>query len=433
MYLLNVLVRKGLANLSTPRPLPICPGAWFSAVVASSAILLVSKLVRLAFHAETWFEPVLTKLNDWSSVAFQVAGFVSLFIGLLYQRRIQRADELMREMAVLSESMHPDLRVLEGLMESYTTTAETKIDPRWHNKHTRTDKTRQRFREYRQLFQSPSRQARAIAHVFGGLLVIRLFAWGMAIGEPSSWLTTNVLSLLLVAVGTLLVQVYLTLRQTVSLPAAGTDEHLHERMGVPSWYSLLDATYLDERFMPFTSFLRGHALYLQLTEETIANEEHWSLLLQLPLPLRNWSHRLTVYYDGTEIRAFEDTVVNPSATDADRFFRTTGQWFHVRLGAWPKSATPYERFDSVRAEISLCGPDKTSPLTITVSDRKWFPSGDSAKKKSATTREGLLVYPWYEFPPDPKPQVSDQNTWLARPAASRTIEKRALGKQGTGA
>lgn len=415
----------------TPRPLPIRSGAWFSAVVASSAVLLASKLFRLSFHAATWFSPALTKLNDWSSVAFQVAGFVSLFIGLLYQRRIQRADELMREMAVLPESMHPDLRVLEGLQDSYTTTEQKKIDPRWHNKHTRTDKTRQRFREYRQLFQSPSRQAGAIAHVFGGLLVIRLFAWGVAIDEPLGWLTTIVLSVLLVGVGTLLVQVYLALHQTVSLPDVGTDEHLHERIGVPSWYSLLDATYLEQRFMSFTSFLRGHALYIQLAEETVEDKEYWALVLQLPLPLRNWSYRLTVKYDGTEICKREDTLVNPAAAEADQFFRGTGEWFHVRLGAWAMFDTPYDRFDRVHAEITLTGPDKTSPLTLTVSNKKWFPSGGVTTAEPALP-EGLLVYPWYDISSDPKPQVSDQNTWFARPAASRTIEERALVHEGIG-
>ncbi|MFZ5825381.1 MAG: hypothetical protein ACOY94_13860 [Bacillota bacterium] len=313
------------------------------------------------------------RLSPAATIAFSTAGLVSLFLSMFYQRRFARADELLRELAVVREPMHPDYRAMLNLGRGW---AGGGVDPRWVDKHERTLRTISRFREYRQLFVGLPPFAVAATAAFTLLVGIAVLSWLATMALPATWLTFTNLALLALTVE-LLGQLLLILWRITLFPNHGADEALHERLGIPSWYRLLDVRYLSGRALPFTALVSSHETYLCLRRE----EGDWALTIQLPLPLRGWSWACRVVGPAGEVLAEREGRVELTAAQADRFFSDAGLWLDVVVARWPLARTGPDRFGGLSATVALAAEGDPRTLLLTVPERagegeaSWYGDG----------------------------------------------------------
>lgn len=320
-----------------------------------------------------------------ATVAFSTAGLVSLFMSMFYQRRFARADELIRELALVREPMHPDYRAMLKLGRGW---AEQEIDPRWLEKHDRTLKTISRFREYRQLFVGIPPFAVVATLVFTILIAVTILFWFLTMPLPPTWLTFGSLALYALTVE-LLAQLLLILWRITLFPTQGEEEGLHERLGIPSWYRLLDVRYLSERALPFCSLVSNHEAYLCLRRE----QADWLISLQLPLPLRGWTWACRVTGPAGECLSEQAGQVDLTVAEAQRFFGDSGLWLDVRLACWTCARTAADQFAGVMVRVALAAEGDPRTLVLTVPER---PGGGEASWYGDSDRPGEPYrYPLY--------------------------------------
>lgn len=352
----------------------------------------------------------LVSVPSFATTALSSLGLISLFVGLLYQRRFQRGDELIREVSLLREVLHPDYREQLGLNNDYTRQTEG-LDPRYKDKHQRTVDTVRRFREYRQLFKGVPPYNVAFALVYfmtaGVALVFWLFSlsgggWWEIIGHAAA-LAVTAESLWLVGRTLWLVSLF---------PHRGEDLTLEDRLGLPGWYKLLDVRYLRERFLPFGPFVAALECYLMLSRLRDAGRDEWVLYFQLPLPLREWEWHCTVSMAGKPIYQLGWERVSLTPDESNRFFTQPGFWMQTKVAAWAVDRVGPTNFDEVVVTLKLRGLGDSDVLVLTApqSGSSWY-QGEPA--------QGPMRYPWLsiQFGPKIPATTSDRRIALVLPQA----------------
>ena len=297
----------------------------------------------------------------FATAALSAIGLVALFVGMLHQRRFQRADDLVRELVVLREQLHPDYRSFLSMPGGW---ADEGLDPRWREKHEQTVQALRRFREYRQLFVQVPPYVRRTATVFGTLAVITVAYWVISYlpqrsPGPIGWLHLVALAISIECLWHLVD----ILRRVALFSASGINERLHETLGIPSWYTLLDCRYLAGRCLPVGPLLAALECYVVLKE---AGSE-WVVSLQLPLPLRSWEWRCQVLQDGEALGPFgEWRRVELAAAAANRFFEQPGLWLEEPVAPWPPSVTAPDEIDRTRQVLEVPGADRPGGIRMIV-------------------------------------------------------------------
>lgn len=347
-----------------------------------------------------------------ATIAFSTAGLVSLFLSMFYQRRYQRADELVRELALVREPIHPDYRDMQRLARGWT--PGEGIDPRWVDKHERTVKTISRFREYRQLFGAIPPFALVATSVFTCLTSVTILSWFLTMRFAPDWFTFGSLALFALTVE-MLGQLLLILWRITLFPTRGEEEALHERLGIPSWYTLLDARQLSARGLPFSSVVANHEAYIHLSREGA----DWIVSLQLPLPLRGWLWACTVTGAEGELLSEQQGRVELSLAQTRPFFREAGLWLDVRMARWPCARTSPDRFAEVAVAIALSAEGDPSTLILTVPPRPG--DGQWAWYEGRIRPGELNRYPWYALRYEGAGETAGGDVRLLRPAPDRGL------------
>lgn len=317
-------------------------------------------------------------------------GLVGFSLGMLNARRFQRAEDLVRELTLVREPMHPDYREMMHLRRGWTVRDESDaMDPRWVDKHERTLKTIARLREYRQLFIGVPPFAVLTTLSFTVLVCISIVCWFLTLEFKQNWVSVGNLLVLAITVG-VLIQLLGFLWRVAVFANRGTQEKLDQSLGVPSWYQLLDVAYLADRMVPFATLVANHEAYLALSRASSAGADQWVVSLQLPLPLRGWEWRCRVQRpDGTFLSKSGWEKVNLSAPEADRFFQEPGTWLEVPVARWSCDCLGPSAFGQVKACLELRCPGDSVVLRLTIpgSGESWY----GARHGGAQP----LRYPWY--------------------------------------
>lgn len=300
---------------------------------------------------------------NFAGVGLSVVGLVGLFVSLVYQRRFQRADDLIREIVVVSDRMHPDYRDLTGMLRMGWREEEgSRVDPRWREKHEQTQQTARRLREYRQLFAGIPNYVRRANAVFIALVIITVGYWLSSLVTMSTGLPFFIHLAAFGLTMECLVQLLVVLTRIIRFADPMMAE-TETDLAVPSWYRLMDCAVMASRGLPLASILATHELYISVE----SRDRSWLFSIQLPFPLYGWEWRSYVRRQGRDIVPKRGWApVQISAFEVDRFFSNPGLWLDVTVNRVPMADLGPDEFDHVilGIEIRQLGDERVFMLEV---------------------------------------------------------------------